>query len=73
MFKASKFGAYSELFRVQSPDITVKKNGTLIYPWDLIGCIPYVIELSLKSEEQGVTRLAEAFFGWREREVRGHK
>lgn len=73
MFKAPKFGTYSELFRLQSLDITAVKNGALIYPWDLIGCIPYVIELSLKSEDQGVTRLAEAFFGCREREVRGHK
>lgn len=73
MFKAPKFGTYSELSRLQSPDITVEKNSALIYPWDLIGCIPCVIELSLKSEEQDVTRLAEAFFGCREREVWGHK
>jgi hypothetical protein len=72
MFKAPKFGAYSELFRLQSPYITVEKNGALIYPWDLISCIPHVIELLLKSE-QGVTHFAKAFFGWRERKVRGHK
>ncbi|KAF4999117.1 hypothetical protein FGRMN_2680 [Fusarium graminum] len=73
MFKAPKFGAYSELFGLMSPDITVEKNGILIYPWGRIGCIPDDIRPSLKSGEEGGTGLAKAFVDWCEREIQEYK
>ena len=73
VFKAPKFWAYSELFGLLSPEITSDKNGSLIYPWGRIGCIPDDIKLSMKSEEEGGTGLARAFVSWCERETQGHK
>ncbi|KAF9766181.1 hypothetical protein IL306_001427 [Fusarium sp. DS 682] len=69
MFKAPKFGAYSELFGLLSPDITAHNNGALVYPWGRIGCIPDDIKLSLKNESEGGTGLARAFADWCERET----
>ncbi|KAF4965485.1 hypothetical protein FSARC_6718 [Fusarium sarcochroum] len=73
VFKAPKFGAYSELFGLLSPEITSEKNGSLIFPWGRIGCIPDDIKLSMKSEEEGGKGLAQAFLGWCERETQEHK
>ncbi|KAJ4247764.1 short-chain alcohol dehydrogenase [Fusarium torreyae] len=73
VFKAPKFGAYSELFGLLSPEITSDKNGSLIYPWGRIGCIPDDIKLAMKSEAEGGTGLARAFVDWCERETQEHK
>jgi retinol dehydrogenase 12 len=73
MFKAPKFGAYSELFGLLSPDITADNNGALIYPWGRIGCIPDDIKVSLKNGQEGGTGLAKAFADWCERETHQYK
>ncbi|KAL5602474.1 hypothetical protein FOBRF1_010007 [Fusarium oxysporum] len=73
MFKAPKYGAYSELFGLLSPDITADNNGVLIYPWGRIGCIPDDIKVSLKNGQEGGTGLSKAFADWCEREARQYK
>ncbi|KAF5559564.1 light induced alcohol dehydrogenase Bli-4 [Fusarium phyllophilum] len=73
MFKAPKYGAYSELFGLLSPDITADNNGALIYPWGRIGCIPDDIKVSLKNGQEGGTGLSKAFADWCERETRQYK
>ncbi|PNP82622.1 hypothetical protein FNYG_03853 [Fusarium nygamai] len=73
MFKSPKYGAYSELFGLLSPDITADNNGALIYPWGRIGCIPDDIKVSLKNGQEGGTGLSKAFADWCEREIRQYK
>ncbi|KAM5341670.1 hypothetical protein ACJ41O_014701 [Fusarium nematophilum] len=73
VFKEAKFGAYSELFGLLSPDVTAEKNGSLIIPWGRFGCIPDDIKDSLKNKEQGGTGLSAAFADWCERETQQYK
>ncbi|KAI3588196.1 hypothetical protein IWW34DRAFT_602897 [Fusarium oxysporum f. sp. albedinis] len=73
MMVTPKYGAYSELFGLLSPDITADNNGVLIYPWGRIGCIPDDIKVSLKNGQEGGTGLSKAFADWCEREARQYK
>ncbi|KAH7212335.1 hypothetical protein DER44DRAFT_808144 [Fusarium oxysporum] len=73
MMATPKYGAYSELFGLLSPDITADNNGVLIYPWGRIGCIPDDIKVSLKNGQEGGTGLSKAFADWCEREARQYK
>jgi retinol dehydrogenase-12 len=70
VFKPPKFGAYSELFGLLSPDVTLGKNGSFVIPWGRFGCLPDDIKASLKDEQHGGTGVAQRFFGWCERETK---
>lgn len=67
MFKAPKYGAYSELFGLLSPDVTAEKNGAFILPWGRFGRLPVDVEDGCR---EGGTGLARKFGDWCERETK---
>ncbi|KAK7426292.1 short-chain alcohol dehydrogenase [Neonectria magnoliae] len=67
LFKSAKFGAYSELFGLSSPEITFEKNGTYIIPW---GRLPEDFKTGLKKADQGGTGTSVRFVDWCERETK---
>ncbi|RSL59259.1 hypothetical protein CEP54_007383 [Fusarium duplospermum] len=73
VFKGAKFGAYSELFGLLSPDVTSDRNGAFIVPWGRFGCLPEDIKQAVKSKEQGGTGTSEMFVEWCEKETRGFR
>ncbi|KPM37463.1 hypothetical protein AK830_g9113 [Neonectria ditissima] len=73
LFKSAKFGAYSEMFGLLSPDITFEKNGTFIIPWGRFGCLPDDIKAGLKKKEQGGTGASLRFAEWCERETEAYQ
>ncbi|KAH7015037.1 hypothetical protein EDB80DRAFT_323486 [Ilyonectria destructans] len=73
VFKPAKFGAYSELFGLLSPEITSEKNGSFIIPWGRFGRLPCDIQSALKTKEQGGTGVAQRFVDFCERETKAYK
>lgn len=71
VFKGPKYGAYSELFGLLSPEVTAETNGAFIVPWGRFGTLPEEIEVGCKSEGGGGggTGLAGRFVEWCERET----
>ncbi|KAK7416980.1 short-chain alcohol dehydrogenase [Neonectria punicea] len=72
LFKSAKFGAYSELFGLLSPEITFEKNGTYIIPWGRFGCLPEDFKTGLKKADQGGTGTSARFVDWCERETKAY-
>lgn len=73
VFKGPKFGAYSELFGLLSPDVTMEKNGAFIIPWGRFGVVPDDIKSSMQIKSQGGTGIAQKFLEWCQREVAAYR
>lgn len=71
VFKPPRFGAYSELFGLLSPDVAADKNGAFVIPWGRFGCLPDDVKVCLRGEgeEEGGTGVAGRFARWCERET----
>jgi retinol dehydrogenase-12 len=69
MFKRPKYGAYSELFAVLTPEVTLERNGDFIIPWGRFGVLPCDIASAMKPESEGGVGLSEKFWEWCERET----
>lgn len=70
MFKGPEYGAYSELFALLSPEVTLEQNGAFIIPWGRFGRLPEDIKAAMKSEDDGGTGISCKFISWCERETR---
>lgn len=64
------YGAYTELGGGFSPEITLENNGAWIIPWGRVGKLRQDILDGGRSEEEGGTGNAEAFWNWSEEQVR---
>lgn len=69
MFKGPEYGAYSELFGLLSPEVTLEKNGAFIIPWGRFGCLPDDIKDAMKDKSEGGTGISRKFISWCERET----
>ncbi|KAK1760054.1 hypothetical protein QBC47DRAFT_455871 [Echria macrotheca] len=66
LFKGPKFGAYSQLFGLLSPEVTPDKNGSFIIPWGRFGEIPADIAAGM---EDGGSGLSGKLWAWCEKET----
>ncbi|KAF7542965.1 hypothetical protein G7Z17_g11124 [Cylindrodendrum hubeiense] len=73
VFKPAKFGAYSELFGLLSPEVTSEKNGAFIIPFGRFGRLPNDIESAFKTKQQGGSGVAQRFVDFCERETKAFK
>ncbi|KAJ5168177.1 NAD(P)-binding protein [Penicillium canariense] len=69
VFKAPRYGAYTELFAGFSPQVTSAQNGSFVIPWGRFGSIPSHIEKSLEPPNEGEPSVAERFWGWCDKET----
>ncbi|KAL1600516.1 short-chain alcohol dehydrogenase [Paraconiothyrium brasiliense] len=62
-------GAYSLLFAGLSPEVTVEKSGTFIWPWGRLGSVRQDLVAATKSETDGGNGNAKKFWDWTEEQV----
>ena len=67
MFKDAKYGAYTELFAILSPEITTKKASPFIIPWGRFGQLPDHIQESIENGK------AASFYQWCDRETKAYQ
>lgn len=63
-------GAYTELWAGLSPEVTLEKAGSLVYPFGRFGAIRKDWAAATKSEAEGGNGTAQKFWDWSEEQVR---
>lgn len=63
-------GAYTELWAGLSPEVTLEKAGSLVYPFGRFGTIRKDWEAATKSSAEGGNGTAQKFWDWSEEQVR---
>lgn len=73
IFKPAKFGAYTELFAGFSPEVTVQKNGSFLFPWGRFSSLREDVARGLKPTDREGTGLSKRFWEYCESEVGSFK
>ena len=72
MGKPAIMGAYTELFAGLSPDVTMEKSGGWIVPWGRFMKIRKDLYEATKTQEEGGSGIAKAFWEWTEDQVKSY-
>ncbi|KAF2449873.1 NAD(P)-binding protein [Karstenula rhodostoma CBS 690.94] len=62
-------GGYSLLFAGLSPEVTVEKSGSFVWPWGRFGTVRQDLVAATKSEAEGGNGNAKKFWDWTEEQV----
>ncbi|OAG11934.1 NAD(P)-binding protein [Paraphaeosphaeria sporulosa] len=62
-------GAYSLLFAGLSPEITIEKSGSFIWPWGRFGTVRQDLVAATKSEAESGNGNAKKFWDWTEEQI----
>jgi hypothetical protein len=69
LFHPPIYGAYTELWAVLTPELTVEKSGAYVFPWGRFGSLPKGAGRAMKREDEGGMGVAGKFVEWCGKEV----